>query len=219
MYLIFLQSVRTFQNDRDVRVSFMESHSYDWFRPFPSVPIAHPMKDWTDCDYVTQMTPLTLAGDTIQLIDLICGTLCHGPSKNSFKYPFQTKTSVNWNYCNLLVHQRCAVRLVSFEWTRSVTRCCLFSLDLRSYVRRTLKNCISSLGIPQVDHPLLLSRRPANTAITEQLCSIFFRLIHQNVLSTKKKKSSMSLIPLRSIFLHCCFSSVKSVNVINASNY
>ena len=83
--------------------------------------------------------------ETIQLIDLICGTLCHGPSMNSFKYPFQTKTSTNWKYCNRLAHQRHWVRPVSFEWTRSTTRCRLFSLDLRSCVRRTLKNCISSL--------------------------------------------------------------------------
>ena len=47
-----------------------------------------------------------------------------------------------------------------------------------------------SLSIQEFDLPLLLSRRPSDTATTEQLCSIFFRLLRQNVLSKKKKKSA-----------------------------
>lgn len=47
-----------------------------------------------------------------------------------------------------------------------------------------------SVHVHEFDHLFLLGRRPANTAPTEQLCSIFFRLLRQNVLSNKKKRSA-----------------------------
>ena len=82
---------------------------------------------------------------SIQQIDLICGTPCHGPSMNSFKCRSPRSTSAKWKYGNQLVHQRCSVRLVSFGWTWSAMTCHLFSLDRRSSVRRTSKNCVYSV--------------------------------------------------------------------------
>ena len=46
-----------------------------------------------------------------------------------------------------------------------------------------------SLSLHEFDLLLLLSRRPSNTATSEQLCAIFLRLLRQNVLSKKKRKS------------------------------
>jgi hypothetical protein len=47
-------------------------------------------------------------------------------------------------------------------------------------------NSSISLSVHEFDLLLVLSRQPANTATTEQLRSIFFRLLRQNALSNKK---------------------------------
>ena len=67
--------------------------------------------------------------------------------------------------------------------------------ELLNYLTRVSSSMIEStssmsLTREEFDILLVLSRKESKSDVTEQLCSIFLRLLRQNVLSKKKKKFS-----------------------------